>query len=425
MGVAQTDVVVVGAGQAGLAAAYHLRDTELDYIVIERGRIGETWRSARWESFVLNTPNHINGLPGDPYAGKDPSGFMSHLELADSFDRYVERFELRVQQGTEVKALRSTDGPRRFAVETASTGSDTTILTDAVIVASGSQRVPRIPSFSEAVPSDVLQLTSGTYRSPAALPPGAVLVVGGGQSGAQIVEDLVGAGREVFFSISKVPRVPRRYRGRDFMEWWQDMGIWDIDVDEVEDPAMLSATNPLVSGVGPVGHSMSFQQLAATGVHLLGRASHVENGVLHTDDRVPEYIENGDEFSSSMKRKIDSYIELSGVDAPAAEFDPGDEPVDDARDIAYATQLDLSTVGTIVWSTGFRPTFDWIHLPVTDDAGRPVHTRGVSDVEGLCFIGFPWLSSRKSGVIYGVDEDARHICGAIAASAPSLTASEG
>jgi putative flavoprotein involved in K+ transport len=248
---------------------------------------------------------------------------------------------------------------------------------------------------------------------------GGVVVVGGGQSGAQIVEDLLGSEKTVYFSISKAARVPRNYRGRDFMDWWVDMGLWDVRGDEVDDPAVLAATNPLVSGVGMLGHSMSYQQLARSGARLMGRLQDVENGKLVTDDRVLEYIRHADEFSKAQKDKIDDFITVNDLEAKDAVVDAGDVGLEVGESVDFLTELDLEKahIKTVIWSTGFTGDFSWVGLPGIDSAGRPIHRNGVSPVAGLYFIGFPWLSTRKSGIVFGIDDDARHISSQIRAAA--------
>ena len=412
----RVDVVVVGGGQAGLGAAYHLVNAGLTVVVLERGKVGETWRSQRWDRFCLNTPNWMNGLPGAEYEGPDPFGFMTHLELADSFEAYVDRFDLPVRTGVTVTAVGPSDGDGRYLVTGQSLDDGpVAYVADSVVIASGILRSPRVPPASANVPDSVLQIHTGEYRSPDLLPPGAVVVVGGGQSGAQIVEDLLHAGRLVYFSISKVPRFPRSYRGRDFMDWWRDMGIWDIETANVDDPDVLKATNPVVSGLGPRGHTVSYQQLARDGVHLMGRLSDFVDGDLITDDRVMEYLRNADERSQGLRDSIDAFIEENGVAAAEPEADPADAALGPDEHVDYLTRLNLKEggVGTMVWSTGFTADFSWIDLPVVDEHGRPVHRNGVSELPGIYFIGFPWLAKRRSGVIFGIDEDARNVTNAI------------
>jgi len=406
------DVVVVGGGQGGLGTAYYLARAGLDFVVLERGRLGETWLSQRWDSFALNTPNWMNGLPGAAYGGPDPFGFMTHAELVESFREYAERFGLPVRTGVTVTGVGPSDGGRRFLVvgET-NEGERVLYETDSVVIASGILQTPRVPSVSSRIPDDVLQLHTGSYKSPDLLPDGAVLVVGGGQSGAQIVEDLCGSGRTVYFSISRVPRLPRRYRGRDFMDWWVDMGLWDVATDDVDDPTVLTTTNPLISGVGPLGHSVSYQQLARDGATLMGRLEDVMGVEIITDDKVIDYIRNADAKSEELRDKIDAFVEDRDLTAPQPDPDPGDRSLAEDEHVDYLTRLDLkeAEVSTIIWCTGFTADFSWIDLPVTEESGKPIHHNGEAPVPGIYFIGFPWLSKRKSGVVLGIDEDARHI----------------
>ena len=406
------DVVIVGGGQAGLATAFYLRRAGLEFVVLERGHVGETWRTQRWDNFALNTPNWMNGLPGAPYEGTDPLGFMTHGELTTSFEAYVERFDLPVRTGVTITRVQEADRDGRFlVVGESSTGEPALFDAGAVVIATGILQSPRIPPVGARIPNEILQLHTGDYRTPEALPSGSVVVVGGGQSGAQIVEDLLGANRTVYFSISKVARLPRSYRGRDFMDWWLDMGLWDTRPHDVEDPAELRTRNPTVSGVGARGHTISYQQLSRGGARLMGRLVDVQDRTLFTDDRVMEYIENADAKSREFKDGINRYINDEGLDAPEPEADPADVAVPAGEIVPSLTTLDLDAadVGTVIWSTGFTADFSWIQLPVTDDEGNPQHDRGVGTVDGVFFIGFPWLSKRKSAIIFGVDEDAQHI----------------
>ena len=410
------DVVVVGAGQAGLGIGYELQQSGLDFVILERGRIGETWRSQRWDSFALNTPNWMNGLPGSPYDGTDPEGFSPGRDLVESLERHAAAHALPIRLGVTVDSVMATTGPAPFVVETVDAhGVRESLRTRNVIVASGMAHSPRIPPVRERFPEGITHLHASEYRSPAALPEGAVVVVGSGQSGCQIAEDLAAVGRTVYLSTSKVARVPRRYRGRDTLEWMLHLGMWEQRVEDLDDPMMEFAAQPQVSGVGRRGRTVSLQGLQRQGVVLMGRLSDVVDGVLTTDDALADHIAFADGFSAELKRTVDGYVEAHGLEAPDAEIDPIDAPA--GPDVAGAgiTTLDLAAAGvdTVIWCTGFTARFDWLRVPVLDDTGRPVHDRGMSPVPGIYFLGFPWLHTRKSGIVYGIDEDARHITEAI------------
>lgn len=410
------DVVVIGGGQAGLGIGYHLRAAGKRFVIFERGRVGETWRSQRWDSFVVNTPNWMNRLPGDTYEGDEGDGFAPRDTLISYFERYATTFELPVREGVTVTSV-DADDDRFLVTHVDASGAVDVASTANVVVASGMLRVPKIPKIRDRFPESVLHLHASDYRSPEDLPPGAVVVVGSGQSGCQISVDLLQAGREVYLCTSKVGRVRRRYRQRDFMEWAEDIGFFDTPVGELPDPAIEFAPQPQVSGVGPLGSSLSLQSMARDGVHLMGRLTGVEDGVLKTDESLAEHISFADEFSAEFTRMIEDWIRSNGVDAGPIEDDPNDEPADRSVAESGITKLDLAdaAVGTVVWCTGFTADFDWIHAEVFDDTGRPVHRRGISAVPGVFFLGFPWLHSRKSGIIHGIDEDARFIAEAIAA----------
>jgi putative flavoprotein involved in K+ transport len=406
---------VVGAGQAGLGIGYYLKRDGRRFVVLERGRVGETWRSQRWDSFALNTPNWSNVLPGDTYDGPEPNGFWLRDELVRSFEQYITKLSLPVRTGVTVTAVEASAHGEGFVVHT--DGPDHEVLeARTVVIASGILQTPNIPALGAKLPHSIAQLHTADYRSPDALPPGAVVVVGGGQSGCQIVEDLLPSGRTVYLCASKVARLPRRYRGREILEWWVDMGFLDVAVDELEDPSARFATQPQISGLGRYGHTVSLQQLERDGAILLGRLIDVEDGVLITDDRLVEYIRFADEKSAKFKQDIDDYLERAGIDPPPIEDDPADVPA--APDVGGGapTRLDLAeaNVGAIVWCTGFTADFSWIRLPVLDDDGGPLHERGIAPVPGIYFLGFPWLHCRKSGIIFGIEEDAKYIASAIA-----------
>jgi putative flavoprotein involved in K+ transport len=406
---------VVGAGQAGLGVSYFLKRDRRRFVVLERGRIGETWRSQRWDSFALNTPNWSNVLPGDTYEGPEPDGFWHRDELVMSFERYAAKFDLPVRTGVTVTSVEASPSGDGFVVDTDDPDLER-LEARAVVLASGILQTPNIPAISKKIPNSIVQLHTAGYRSPEAFPAGAVVVVGGGQSGCQIVEDLLASGRTVYLCTSKVARLPRRYRGREILEWWSEMGFLDVAVDDLEDPSVRFATQPQISGLGRYGHTVSLQQLERDGARLLGKLIDVEDGVLITDDRLAEYIKFSDDKSTDFKQDIDAYIQRAGIVPPPLEDDAADLPAAPGAGGGAPTRIDLkeANVASIIWCTGFTADFGWVRLPVLDGDGMPVHKRGVARVPGIFFVGFPWLHSRKSGIILGIEEDSRYVASAIA-----------
>ena len=410
------DTVIVGAGQAGLGVSYFLQQNGNRHVVFEQGRIGESWLSGRWESFQLNTPNARNILPGLPYDGPEPDGFWRTDELVDYFQRYVDRFQLPVQTGVRGTSVERGADQEGFIVKTKRQDqAEESIAGRAVVVASGIQRVPKFPAMRSKLPADIFQLHTSDYRNAEGLPSGAVVVVGSGQSGCQITEDLLSAGRTVYLCTSKVGRVPRRYRGRDLVEWWVDTKFWDVTYDSLQDKSVSRAAQPQISGLGRYGHSLSLQYLAGQGAVILGRLLDIESGALILGDEAAAHVHFADEFSQRVKNDIDTYLERMNVTPPPLEEDSADAPDPEAKCVSSLRELNLNeaSVSTVIWSTGFTGDFSWIHLPILDDQNKPVHTRGVSPERGLYFVGFPWLNSRKSGILYGIGEDAQYIANAI------------
>ena len=406
------DCVVIGAGQAGLGVSWNLRHRGIDHVVLERGEVGDTWRTQRWDSFRLNTPNWMNGLPGLPFGG-DPDAFPAPEELTGFFERYVATFDLPVRTGVTVTAVDSVDDAFVIRVEGSEAGP---ITARSVVVASGPMRRPKIPALAVGVPPQVAQISAANYRNPAALAPGAVLVVGTAQSGCQIAEDLLAAGRRVFLSTSSVVRSPRRHRGRDITAWLSDAGFMDMRAADLADPAMRRSPWPQVSGLGPRGHSVGLQWLAGLGATLVGRVRTMSERTIEFEDTVAAAIRAGDAGSAMLKGMIDEIIARTGAGAPPAETDPADEPCADPDALAGPTEVDLATAGitSVVWCTGFDADYSWIHLPVLDSRGEPIHTEGISPVPGLAFVGLPWMRVRRSSIISGVEDDARFVADSLA-----------
>jgi putative flavoprotein involved in K+ transport len=410
------DTVIVGAGQAGLGVSYFLQQNGIKHIVFEQGRIGESWLSQRWDSFRLNTPNLRNTLPGLPYDGPEADGFSSVEPLIDYFQEYVDRFQLPVRSGVTVVSVERAKDQDGFLVRTRTDEQpEESVVSRSVVVACGIQRVPRIPALHAKLPGDIVQCHASAYRNPQELPPGAVVVVGSGQSGCQITEDLLTAGRTVYLCTSKVGRAPRRYRGKDLVEWWVDIKFWDITYDSLQDKSITRAAQPLISGIGRYGHTVSLQSLASQGVTILGRLLNIESGILILGDEAAAHVHFADEFSERVKNDIDAYLERMNITPPPLEEDPADASDPEAQCVSPLRQISLqeSNISSVIWATGYGGDFGWIHLPILDGQNKPIHARGVSREPGLYFAGFPWLNSRKSGIIYGIAEDANFIANAI------------
>ncbi len=403
-------VVVIGAGQAGLSASWHLTEADVDHVVLERDTIGHDWIDRRWQNFTLVTPNWQCRLPGYSYQGEDPEGFMWRDEVYAFVRDYADAFGAPVREHTLVAGVDQTD--EGFLVRTTgSDGVERRISTGAVIVAVGGYHRPRVPRLSERIPDHVRQLHSSAYRRVEDLADGAVVVVGCGQSGAQIAEDLHREGRAVHLLTGSAPRVARFYRGRDCVAWLQDMGNYDVAVEST--PGGLAArekTNHYVTGRDG-GHDIDLRQFAREGMALYGRMVGVDlvdhdRAVIMVAPDLEANLDHADAVSESIKDGIDRYIAERGIEAP---IEPRYRPV--WRPEVEPTRLDLQEEGvsTIIWATGFSADFRWLRVPAFDGEGLPCHRRGVSTVPGLYFLGLPWLHTWGSGRFAGVARDAEYV----------------
>jgi putative flavoprotein involved in K+ transport len=402
--VERIDTLVIGGGQAGLATSYWLTKSGVDHLVLEqRDRPGGGWHD-RWDNFCLVLPNFTLLLPGMPYDGDDPDGFMVRKEVVDYVSRYASVISAPIRLGTNVKRLTAADG--QFVVHT----DDTTFQARNVVLATGPYPRPKIPAASARISEHIQQLHSHDYRRPGQLADGAVLVVGTGQSGAQIAEELHRAGREVHLAISKCSAAPRRYRGRD-LGWWllqvvqhgAEVGV----VVKPPPPAGRFAGNPMVSGQGG-GHSIDLRQFARDGIHLYSRLESADGTRVHFGHDLAERLVFAEtQFDKQYRLLFDAYIAAAAIDAP-----PDDRPPPDSSYVpATSTELDLAAagIGSVVWATGYQLDFGWVDLPVLDEWGYPRHTRGVTIHPGLYAVGLPWLHSIASPVFAGVGTDAAHI----------------
>jgi putative flavoprotein involved in K+ transport len=398
------ETVVVGAGQAGLAASHHLSRLGLDHVLLERGRVGETWRTQRWDGFCLNTPNWAQRLPGFPYDGPEPDAFAPLADVIAYLDGYAAAIAAPVREGVEVTAVRRAGS--RLLVETHGDALEA----DHVIVAAGAYQRPTASPVARGLPADVLQLHTSEYRRPSQLAEGAVLVVGSGQSGCQIADELNDAGRTVYLSVGRCAWFPRRYRGRELMHWLVDTGRVEETVDALPSPAARLACNPPVSG-NDGGHDCNPRWLAARGAVLLGRLVGVDGATVQIDDGLEESLAAGDDFVAGFRRRVDEFVRASGLEVADPEPEEAPGPVPRIREL----DLRATGVGTVLWANGFRPDHGWIEGVATDAQGWPAHERGVSHVPGVCFVGLHWLHKRKSSLFLGVGEDAEHVVSRIAA----------
>jgi putative flavoprotein involved in K+ transport len=398
-------VAVIGGGQAGLSMSYYLAELGVDHVVLERQRVGFEWRERRWDSFCLVTPNWQCQLPGFPYTGPEPDGFMPRDEIVRYLAAYAASFGPPLAEGAEVTRLRC---DRDGTFELSTTAGDMTA--DQVVVATGPYQLPAVPPAAQRLPDSTAQLHSSEYRSAAKLPDGAVLVVGSGQSGGQIAEDLHLAGRRVHLSVGSAPRVARRYRGRDVVAWLDAMGYYDKAIGEFADAdSVRLRANHYVTGRDG-GHDIDLRALARAGLRLHGRLSSVTAERAYFDGDLGRNLDHADAVSESIKDSIDQFIAARGIDAPhEARYTPVWQPPDGPSSLAAA---DISAV---VWCTGFGRDYRWIDVPVFDGRGYPVHDRGVTNCPGLYFLGLPWLHSWGSGRFSGIARDARHLAGRVVA----------
>src|SRR6266446_1218161 len=406
----QVEVVIIGGGQAGLALSYYLTRQGRTHLVLERGQVGEVWRSERWDSFTLNTPNWMTRLPGFPYQGDDPDGFLPREDMVAYLEPYAASFHAPLQCGVRVTAVRQQPGGDNYLVE----AQEITVKARNVVLATGAYPKPKLPTASAALSVDICQMHTSEYRNPQMLPSGAVLVVGTGQSGCQIAEDLYESGRQVYLSTSSCGRAPRRYRGKDSTWWLSRLGFFDRTLDQLPSPTAKFACNPHVSG-NHGGRDINLRQFARQGMILLGHVQAAQGKQMILAPDLEENLTKADAFAAQITQGIDEYIKRTGMDV-AANNTIREVPPTGALTAKPILTLDLQSAGinTIIWATGYKLDFGWMHLPVFDQTGYPVHQRGVTAYPGLYFLGLHWLYKTKSALLYGVGEDAAFIASAIA-----------
>lgn len=399
------ETIVVGGGQAGLSVSYYLQKHGINHIVFEKNRIGHSWRHDRWDSFCLVTPNWQCRLPDFPYQGDDRQGFMLKHEIVEYVEAFAKKVNPPIMEGVAVNRVwRGKNGVLHVVT------SNGEFTADHVVVATGGYDIPIVPDYAHSLPNHITQLHSVDYRNPDQLPDGEVLVVGSGQSGVQLMEDLHLAGRKVHLAVGSAPRSPRIYRGRETTEWLYDLGFYDLTIDKHPlGDAAKHKTNHYLTGRGG-GHEIDLRKFALEGVKLYGSMANISGSKLEFLPDLTKNLDDADEVYVSIRNDIDRYIAAHNIDAPVEppfrkvwepEFDP------------TAIDADQENITSIVWAIGFRPNYRWIELPAFDGRGFPQFDRGISNVDGLYFIGLPWLHTWGSGRFLGIADDAQYLAGII------------
>lgn len=412
----RTTTVVIGAGHAGLAASHFLSERAIDHVVLERGEVANSWRTERWDSLRLLTPNWQSRLPGHAYDGQDPDGYMTMGEVVGFIDRFAALVRAPVRTGTTVTSVRRTGGGYHVTTDRGSLACRT------VVIASGACNLPAVPRLAEAVPAEVEQVTPFDYRGADRLPDGGVLVVGASATGVQLAAEIQRSGRPVTLSVGEHVRMPRLYRGRDVLWWMAAAGVWDQRYDEVPDLTRARRLgSPQLAGT-PDRTSLDLNALTGMGVELVGRSAMVRDGELLFSGGLRNVIALAD---LKMDRLLNTFDEW------ALGADPDVKPPEHFAELAERTirhceptrvpastrlRLDLrgGEIRTIVWATGFRPDYTWLDVPVVDEKGHLAHDGGIVDSPGLYALGLPVLRRRKSTFIHGIEDDAREVVGHLA-----------
>jgi putative flavoprotein involved in K+ transport len=370
--------------------------------VLERGEVANSWRTERWDSLRLLTPNWLSQLPGYRYTGPDPDGYMSMGEVVDFITGFARSTQAPVRTGTTVTSVRG--GADGYEVST--TGGE--FRCRSVVIASGACNRPTVPAISAAVPDSVTQLTPFTYRSPAALRAGRVLVVGASATGVQLAAELARSGRPVTLSVGEHVRMPRTYRGRDVLWWMDRAGVWDERYDEVDDLARArSLPSPQLVGT-PDRATLDLNALTDLGVELVGRWAAVRDGAALFSGGLRNVFALAD---LKLGRLLDSFDDWARVNHVEAEVDPAERPAPTRVPTSARWRLDLRSgeVDTIIWATGFRPDYTWLDVPVVDPKGRLEHEGGTVASPGMYALGLPVLRRRKSTFLHGIADDAQEV----------------
>jgi putative flavoprotein involved in K+ transport len=403
----QLETVIIGGGQAGLVTSYHLTQYGREHVVLEQAaQAGSAWRSQRWDSFTLVTPNWAFKMPGVEYNGAERDRFMSRDQVIAYFECYVERFQPPIQYNTRVLSIEPI-GRDGYHVRT----PERTFAAKHVVMATGFFQQPKLPPSAAELSPGITQLHSSAYRNPASLPAGAVLVVGSAQSGCQIAEELYQSGRQVFLCTGSAGRLPRRYRGQDIIAWLDQAGFFDLTPEQLPPGMSKFEGIPHISGADG-GHTLNLHQFARDGVTLLGHLRGVARDTVALAADLHENLANIDRFEQEVLQMIDGYIQQQSLDAP-----PEDVPqLRHGYEQPIIEELGLRSLGinTLIWATGYTFDYSLVKLPVRDSDGFPIQSSGATSYAGLYFVGMPWMPSERSGFLLGVSESARQIASQIA-----------
>jgi putative flavoprotein involved in K+ transport len=371
-------------------------------VVLERGEVANSWRRERWDSLRLLTPNWQSRLPGLRYEGPDPDGYMTMGEVTEFIERFAALSHAPVRTGANVTSVRRTEDGYHV------TTSGGELACRAVVIASGACNQPVVPQFKDAAPASIEQLTPFHYRDPAKLPDGGVLVVGASATGVQLAAELQRSGRPVTLSVGEHVRLPRAYRGRDVLWWMDASGVWDQRYDEIDDLTRARRLpSPQLVGT-PERTTLDLNALTSLGVELVGRWAAVREGRALFSGGLRNMFSLADLKMNRLLGTFDEWAQTQGCDAevgPAERFTPTRVPA------STRLQLDLGSgeIRSIVWATGFRPDYGWLHVPVVDAKGQLRHQGGVVDSPGLYALGLPVLRRRRSTFMCGIEDDAREV----------------